>query len=58
MVERIVNYRIERKMWNEETCTEARRRVWGKDRQGGEGLGRVGWSVWRMILSAPQNYDI
>lgn len=32
------------------TATEARRRAGGKDGSGGEGYGRVGWAIWRVML--------
>lgn len=51
LVDTMVEVRAENGVIDEATATEARRRVWGKDKQGGEGLGCVGWSVWRMILS-------
>ena len=32
------------------TTAEARRRLGGHDGSGGEGLGRVGWAFWRVLL--------
>lgn len=53
LVHEMVEIRAAAGIIDEQTAVEARRRVWGKDKRGGEGLGCVGWSVWRMILSGP-----
>lgn len=37
-----------------EATVEARRRAGGKDGTGGEGHGRLGWAVWRVMLQRQQ----
>jgi GMP synthase-like glutamine amidotransferase len=37
-------------IFNEEETKEARRRLPGKDGSGGEGEGRIGWAIWRVML--------
>ena len=51
MVEMLVDYREKNGIFDGETTAEARRRIWGKNRQGGEGLGRIGWSIWKFLLT-------
>ena len=50
IVHDMVEYRIAAGIFDEATGAEARRRAWGKGRQGGEGLSRVGWAVWDFLL--------
>ena len=51
LVEMMVNYRMEAGIFDVTVGAEALRRAWGKDKQGGEGLVRVGWSMWRVMLA-------
>lgn len=37
-------------VFNEAETEEARRRLPGKDGAGGEGEGRLGWAIWRVML--------
>ncbi|ODO05880.1 hypothetical protein I350_04941 [Cryptococcus amylolentus CBS 6273] len=50
IVGHIVNARAATGVFNDEVTKEARRRAGGKDGTGGEGFGRIGWAVWRMLL--------
>ncbi|WVQ77062.1 hypothetical protein IAR50_006741 [Cryptococcus sp. DSM 104548] len=50
IVGHIVNARAATGVFDEEVTQEARRRAGGKDGTGGEGFGRIGWAVWRMLL--------
>jgi len=50
IVEKVVNAREETKVFDTPTAAEARRRLGGKDGSGGEGFGRVGWAIWRVML--------
>ncbi|WVR08712.1 hypothetical protein IAU60_005770 [Kwoniella sp. DSM 27419] len=49
MVLRTVEARVHMGIFDDEVATEARRRAVGKG-DGGEGFGRVGWTVWRVLL--------
>ncbi|WVQ95299.1 hypothetical protein IAU59_002394 [Kwoniella sp. CBS 9459] len=49
MVLRTIEARVKMGIFDEELATEARRRAVGKG-DGGEGFGRVGWSVWKVLL--------
>ncbi|ORY32901.1 class I glutamine amidotransferase-like protein [Naematelia encephala] len=53
IVESLVTARIAGAIFDSDEGKEAIRRTWGKDRQGGEGLIRVGWSIWRLMLNRP-----
>ena len=50
MVSRMVDARSASGVFDALATTEARRRLGGKDGSGGEGLGRIGWAVWRVLL--------
>ncbi|WVF67751.1 hypothetical protein IAT40_002510 [Kwoniella sp. CBS 6097] len=49
MVLRTIEARVKMGIFDDELATEARRRAVGKG-DGGEGFGRVGWSVWKILL--------
>jgi hypothetical protein len=49
----IVNHIIDARaglVFAEDETKEARRRAPGKDGSGGEGEGRLGWAIWRVML--------
>lgn len=50
IVSKMVDVRSEQGIFDSETAKEARRRLGGKNGTGGEGFGRVGWAIWRVIL--------
>lgn len=50
IVKRIVDLRAESGVFDPASASEARRRAHGKDGSGGEGHGRVGWAIWRVML--------
>lgn len=50
IVKNVVDAREEQGIFDAEAVKEARRRTGGKDGTGGEGFGRVGWAVWRVML--------
>ncbi|WVQ86130.1 hypothetical protein IAT38_008298 [Cryptococcus sp. DSM 104549] len=50
IVSHIVDSRSELGVFDDEATAEARRRLGGKDGTGGEGFGRIGWAVWRVLL--------
>lgn len=50
IVTEMVNVRSSQGIFDDETTVEARRRLPGKDGQGGEGVGRVGSAIWRVML--------
>ncbi|GFZ51384.1 hypothetical protein JCM24511_09146, partial [Saitozyma sp. JCM 24511] len=50
VVSHIVDARSAMGIFDDAATKEARRRLGGKDGSGGEGYGRVGWAVWRMML--------
>ncbi|WWC92435.1 uncharacterized protein L201_007393 [Kwoniella dendrophila CBS 6074] len=49
IVNHVIDARNASGVFNDEVTKEARRRAVGKG-QGGEGFGRIGWSVWRVLL--------
>ncbi|WWC65320.1 uncharacterized protein I303_107938 [Kwoniella dejecticola CBS 10117] len=49
IVSHIIDARHATGVFDEKVTKEARRRAGGKG-QGGEGFGRIGWSVWRVLL--------
>ncbi|WVW80563.1 hypothetical protein I302_102549 [Kwoniella bestiolae CBS 10118] len=49
IVSHIIDARATTGVFNQEVTKEARRRAGGKG-YGGEGFGRIGWSVWRVLL--------
>ncbi|OCF35878.1 cytoplasmic protein [Kwoniella heveanensis CBS 569] len=49
MVLRTIEARVKMGIFDEQLATEARRRAVGRG-DGGEGFGRVGWSVWKVLL--------
>jgi len=51
LVGRMIDIRDEQGIFDTEVAAEARRRAGGKDGSGGEGLGRVGWAIWNIILA-------
>lgn len=51
IVKKIIDRRMADKVFSDEVGREALRRVRGKSDAGGEGLGRVGWGVWNMMLA-------
>ncbi|KAK8850650.1 hypothetical protein IAR55_004569 [Kwoniella newhampshirensis] len=50
IVSKLIDARSAAGIFDEEATAEARRRFGGKDGSGGEGYGRVGWAVWRVLL--------
>ena len=58
IVEKVVDAREASKVFDASTTAEARRRAGGKDGSGGEGFGRVGWAIWRMMLQARPGSDL
>lgn len=50
IVSHIVDARSATGVFNPTATIEARRRLGGKDGSGGEGFGRVGWAIWRVLL--------
>ena len=50
IVSRIVDLRSESGVFDQVAAAEARRRAGGKDGSGGEGFGRIGWAIWRVML--------
>ncbi|OWZ29081.1 cytoplasmic protein [Cryptococcus neoformans A2-102-5] len=50
IVNHVINARAATGVFDEQTVKEARRRAGGKDGTGGEGFGRIGWAVWRVLL--------
>ncbi|KAK1923202.1 class I glutamine amidotransferase-like protein, partial [Papiliotrema laurentii] len=50
IVRLMVDIRSEQGIFDKKTTAEARRRLVGKDGSGGEGYGRVGWAIWRVLL--------
>ena len=50
IVSHITDARSEAGIFDGPATAEARRRAGGKDGSGGEGFGRVGWAIWRVIL--------
>nr|KIR84665.1 cytoplasmic protein [Cryptococcus tetragattii IND107] len=50
IVNHVVNARDAAGVFDQATTKEARRRAGGKHGTGGEGFGRIGWAVWRVLL--------
>jgi hypothetical protein len=50
IVSHVVDLREGSGLFDPEMAKEAKRRMIGKDGTGGEGLGRVGWAIWRIML--------
>lgn len=50
IVNRLVDLRSSAGIFDPEATAEARRRLGGKDGSGGEGEGRLGWAIWRVML--------
>lgn len=50
IVHLMVNTRAEQGIFDGPTTAEARRRLGGKDGKGAEGIGRLGWAMWRVML--------
>lgn len=50
IVDIMVDVREAGGVFDEQTTAEARRRAGGKAGTGGEGLGKVGWAIWRVML--------
>ena len=50
IVSHIVDARSANGIFDQSATVEARRRLGGKDGSGGEGFGRVGWAIWRVLL--------
>ncbi|KIR35382.1 cytoplasmic protein [Cryptococcus deuterogattii MMRL2647] len=50
IVNHVVNARDASGVFDQATTKEARRRAGGKHGTGGEGFGRIGWAVWRVLL--------
>ena len=46
----MVDVRSSSGLIDEAATAEARRRLGGKSGTGGEGFGRVGWAIWRMLM--------
>jgi len=58
IVEKVVDAREQTKVFDAPTTAEARRRLGGKDGSGGEGFGRVGWAIWRVMLQPRPEADV
>jgi hypothetical protein len=50
IVSHMVDARSASGLFDGPTTEEARRRLGGKDGSGGEGFGRVGWAIWRVLM--------
>lgn len=50
IVSHITDLRSSTGVFDAEATAEARRRLGGKDGSGGEGQGRLGWAIWRVML--------
>lgn len=50
IVNRMLDVRVPAGIFSPEEGAESRRRAGGKDGSGGEGYGRVGWAIWRVML--------
>ncbi|GMK56189.1 hypothetical protein CspeluHIS016_0300290 [Cutaneotrichosporon spelunceum] len=50
IVSSLVEMRAAAGVFNTDVAAEARRRLGGKDGSGGEGEGRLGWAIWRVML--------
>lgn len=50
IVSHIIDARVEAGVFKGQEAEEAKRRMGGKDGSGGEGLGRLGWAIWRVML--------
>ncbi len=50
IVSHIVDARSATGIFDGPATAEGRRRLGGKDGTGGEGFGRVGWAIWRVLL--------
>lgn len=50
IINHITDLRSEQGIFDTEATAEARRRAGGKDGSGGEGIGRLGWAIWRVML--------
>lgn len=50
IVNKILDVRIAGGVLSQEEGEESRRRAGGKDGSGGEGYGRLGWAIWRVML--------
>lgn len=50
IVSHVIDARVEAGVFNVGVAEEAKRRMGGKDGSGGEGLGRLGWAIWRVML--------
>jgi hypothetical protein len=60
IVSHMVDARSAQGIFDETTTAEARRRLGGKDGSGGEGYGKVGWAIWKVMLDSEvdQNGDV
>jgi GMP synthase-like glutamine amidotransferase len=50
IVSHVVDMRVASGVFKGKDADEAKRRMGGKDGTGGEGLGRLGWAIWRVML--------
>lgn len=50
IINHITDVRAGQGIFDPEVTAEARRRAGGKDGSGGEGEGRLGWAIWRVML--------
>jgi GMP synthase-like glutamine amidotransferase len=50
IVSHVIDTRVDSGVFDPRVAEEAKRRMGGKDGSGGEGLGRVGWAIWRVML--------
>jgi len=50
IVSHVIDARVKTGVFKGKEAEEAKRRMGGKDGTGGEGLGRLGWAIWRVML--------
>jgi GMP synthase-like glutamine amidotransferase len=50
LVSHVIDARVKAGVFKGEAAEEAKRRMGGKDGTGGEGLGRLGWAIWKVML--------
>lgn len=51
LVGTMIDIRDSQGIFDAAVAAEARRRAGGRDGTGGEGLGRVGWAIWNVMLA-------
>lgn len=50
IVSHVIDVRVKAGVFKGQDADEAKRRAGGKDGTGGEGLGRLGWAIWKVML--------